>query len=447
MRAKGRTARFVPYKADPANAMDLAADHPAVVEGRTLFPGTVVGPFESAAFLVSGKNSPKTGGMVEKGPWAGMPIFTLTLEERATCPRSCVMWRGCYGAGMPYARRNDAHDPDFIPALKAELITLVRKTCAPQHNRPKYIPPRGIVVRLHILGDFFSLRYMAMWAKLMKFLPELHVFGYTARGMWPADGDMSIATAIKELNDLYPDRWVIRWSADVPGPMRSIVVMDQTAQPNVIICPAQTSKSESCSTCGLCWLPAAKEKTIAFLRHGASHGGRRGINENFLAEIKLAMVEDADERGLLRHSVLSMADRAGVSQGAAIRGFRMLYEARQLRLLRIGSRHNPSIYQFFAEPQEEWPPEPVLPLPASKPKPVKISRDPPAKKDATPVRERKPDAPLMADRPHAHHKGGWGQPQEGSAGPFDPAAAKARVESTSQEERDRIAAQYLKGKS
>lgn len=271
MRQTGRLARFKPYKADPDRVKALEPEHPAVREGRTLFPSTVVGTFESAKFLVSGKNSPKTGDRVEKGPWAGMPIFTLTLEERATCPRSCVQFLGCYGNAMQWARRNDVSDPDFIPALKAEVITLIRQVCSKQRNRPAYVPPKGIVVRLHILGDFYSVAYVEMWAKLLAFLPELHVFGYTARQAGEPDG---IGVAIAGLNAMYPDRWVIRTSRLEPGPGCAIVVTRRPTDKNIILCPAQEDGTENCATCGLCWLPAAHRKTIAFMLHGMVPGGR-----------------------------------------------------------------------------------------------------------------------------------------------------------------------------
>ena len=54
----------------------LAADHPAVVEGRSLF--TKPAGNHSDRILVSGFNSKKIGKRVIKGRWAGMPIFTLT---------------------------------------------------------------------------------------------------------------------------------------------------------------------------------------------------------------------------------------------------------------------------------------------------------------------------------------------------------------------------------
>jgi hypothetical protein len=50
-------------------------------------------------------------------------------------------------------------------------------------------------------------------------------------------------------------------------------VMEDPKAPDVIVCPAQTSKTAACSSCGLCWAPAARSKTVAWLKHGIKRKG------------------------------------------------------------------------------------------------------------------------------------------------------------------------------
>ncbi len=249
-------ARFAGIAPDPENVLALRDDHPAILEGRTIFPNSVVGAFDSPRFLVSGHNSSKLGRDVRKGPWRGMPIFHLTLEERATCPRSCLQWATCYGNAMPYARRHDHTDPDFLPALKAEIVTLAR-----QHRD-------GFAVRLHSLGDFYSVAYVQMWADLLDALPNLRCFGYTARRE-DADDEESrrIAKAVRWLTDQAWDVFAIRMSGR-GGPQGAVVVDSAAEAGDAILCPAQTHRTEACATCALCWSSAAHDKAIAFLRHG-----------------------------------------------------------------------------------------------------------------------------------------------------------------------------------
>lgn len=230
----------------------LSAGHPAIVEARPLFPKTVPAG-ESPRLFISGMNSRKLGKQVTKGEWAGMPIYQLSLPERTTCPRHCHAWNSCYGNAMPFARR---HEPG--KALEERIPRDVAALCAAH--------PWGFVIRLHVLGDFYSVDYMKMWFTLMKEFSQLHIFGYTARD---EEHDRDIFTRIMVLNTLWPKRCSIRYSRAGPGPMHAIIIKNKDEMhPYTIACPAQTEQSECCGTCGLCWSPAAKHKTIAFIEHG-----------------------------------------------------------------------------------------------------------------------------------------------------------------------------------
>ena len=150
---------------NPAEIRPLRSDHPAVVNSRTIFPKTVVAPHDAPRLLIAGDNQRKVGGMVVKGPWDGMPIYTLTLEERATCPTRCAHWTTCYGNAMPWARRHRG-GPDLEKLLELEVSRLSRTH------------PQGYVVRLHILGDFYSDHYTHLWHLWLTAYPQLHVFGF-----------------------------------------------------------------------------------------------------------------------------------------------------------------------------------------------------------------------------------------------------------------------------
>lgn len=238
---------------DPTNVKGLPDDNAAIIEGRTLFPSTVVDPADSPALLVSGENSRKLGGHVTKGPWAGFPIYQLSLEERATCPRSCRVWNQCYGNGMQMARRH-RNTPDLLPYLRAELLDLQDEF------------PRGFVVRLHVLGDFYSVEYVEAWEVFLEDFPALHIFGYTAWQRGTPIGD-----AVKHITDRNWERFTIRFSSAEPQPQGATTIWRMPEDDTVwegIVCPAQTDKTDCCGTCGLCWSISAKEKTIVFVGHG-----------------------------------------------------------------------------------------------------------------------------------------------------------------------------------
>lgn len=243
-------SRFA-YQAERGPRSRLSEDHPAVQEGRTRYPAMVrhASGAKGRRVLKSGHNNGKIGRVVRKGKWAGYPIWTLTLEERATCPRSCKQWHDCYGNKMHFSERL-VPGPALENRISAELA---------EHQVTN---PGGFVVRLHILGDFYSVDYVVKWRDWLKKYPALHVFGYTA---WPMN-DSAIGLAVRGLRDRWPGRFVIRFSdqEDPEGWTTEVIEDALDASPGSIICPAEQHKTACCATCGLCW---ATSRKIAFLRH------------------------------------------------------------------------------------------------------------------------------------------------------------------------------------
>jgi hypothetical protein len=222
----------------------LKADHPAL-KGRTVFMKSVKDPAKVGRMLQPAVTNTKMGKgktYITRGRWRGMPLYLLSLEERKTCPKTCQQWSNCYGNNMPFANRLDHTATSFYATLTNELGTLSRKH------------PSGFAVRLHVLGDFFSMKYVRYWQRMQKNIPQLMIYGYTHRYPGTPIGD-----AIAAWND--GDRTWIRFS-DRGGAMSAnvgaAVVGDE------IQCPEEVGKTESCLTCGLCWQTT---KPIKFLEH------------------------------------------------------------------------------------------------------------------------------------------------------------------------------------
>lgn len=292
-------------------SLDLA--NPAVVGARTLFPRSVVTPSAEQRVLVSGGLNQKLGGIVTKGEWAGFPIYALTLEERATCPRTCAHWLDCYGNAMHLARRN-RHGPELLDRLTVELADLAQKH------------PQGFVVRLHTLGDFYSPEYVDFWAYAIDSLPALHVFGYTAH-----DRKSIIGAKIAAVSEKFWHRWAIRFSSSTPAPMGSTVINYMPVGPIVPegqVCPAQTEATAACATCGLCWSPAAKDKTIVFIRHGVTNIRDDG-DERAADLLAAAKALPARANGF---SLNALATAAGIPYAKAKRSAWRLIKGGQMRL-------------------------------------------------------------------------------------------------------------------
>jgi hypothetical protein len=249
----------------PLDQASLPDQHRAVIEGRTLFPTRVFNASERPRILMRGFHNSKIGDRITKGPWSGMKIFTLSLEERATCPRSCAVWSACYGNGLPVAVRFRYND-EFLALLEEELVAK-----GDEH-------PDGFAVRAHVLGDFPTLDYVAHWSLWLAMIPQMHVWGYTAH---PAASE--IGSAVRAMNGLYPSRWAFRqsvapgeplddWQAATAWEKPEMVNRNQYRAIGGVVCPVEVGASAACGTCGLCWAPAAANTRIVFLGHGTRPG-------------------------------------------------------------------------------------------------------------------------------------------------------------------------------
>jgi hypothetical protein len=228
--------------------MKLKLNHPAVIEARTIHTGSRRQVTDAVQVLKPASANSKLGkglAVIMKGAWKGFPLFTLTLEERATCPPNCERWRECYGNGMAFAHRFEAGS-----TLEAKIRREVAALAA--------LYPHGFAIRLHILGDFYSVPYVEMWAGLMENYPMLHVYGYTARNTG------AIADSLRMVRTRYGSRWWVRISSSETYSGRDIFASHDVPFVHGIVCPEQTGKTASCLTCGLCW---STSSTIKFIDH------------------------------------------------------------------------------------------------------------------------------------------------------------------------------------
>ena len=229
--------------------MKLRNMHPALKEKRTIHVKTVRQPSDVTKLLKPVSTNSKLGDggkVIRKGEWKGLPMYSLTLQERATCPATCERWAECFGNNMPFAHRVDHTSKLFLPLLHLELTELSIKY------------PQGFVVRLHVLGDFYSMKYVQFWRDALNLFPMLRVFGYTHRRP-----NTAIGTVLRALvyDAKLGERFAVRFSDSPEERFSANVGFDNEG----IVCPEQTGKTASCLTCGLCW--ALRDRPIAFMPH------------------------------------------------------------------------------------------------------------------------------------------------------------------------------------
>ena len=195
--------------------------------------------------LKKGSNNKKLGFKIIVKKWKKKRLYSLTLTERETCPESCHHWTDCYGNNMPFAHRFSV--VGLEDKLEQDIEYLLAK-----HKE-------GIVIRLHVLGDFFNIVYVKFWEDMLLEHPKLAIFGYTAR-----EHTKPIGKALWLLNNRYNERCVIRYSRNEESTSTESYAADESFEGDSFICPEQTGRVDNCASCGLCWIA---KKTVKFLSH------------------------------------------------------------------------------------------------------------------------------------------------------------------------------------
>ena len=201
--------------------------------------------------IVKNSTNIKIGKKVTKGQYLNYLFKTVTLIERETCPRDCVHWNDCYGNNMPFAHRISHKDQNLLQKrIYNELLNSTNKL---------------LLIRLHVLGDFFNVKYVKFWSIMLNTFKNIAIYGYTANNI---NSNFKISRDIaKEIIKLnYNKHSHIRFSNDLTNNFSANSYdIVKPVKGKSILCPVQENKTANCGTCGLCW--NQKTQSIIFKTH------------------------------------------------------------------------------------------------------------------------------------------------------------------------------------
>jgi hypothetical protein len=230
----------------------LDRNHAAIINSTTLYQKNVHYVDDYPHKVLKPSTNKKLGRKVLRGNLKGYPMYTLTLVERETCTSDCEHWADCYGNNMPFGHRFKTKG--LMPRLNLELDALDKKH------------PNGYLIRLHVLGDFYSVEYVKFWHKQLINRQALNIYGYSRHHHGKGNTHIwsrKIGQALLHVrNHIGFDRFAIRFSM-LPSDNLSANTEHNPAK-NAITCLVQVNKSESCGDCTLCW---TTKKPITFLDH------------------------------------------------------------------------------------------------------------------------------------------------------------------------------------
>ena len=201
--------------------------------------------------IIKDSKNVKLGKKVIKGMYNNYKLKTVTLIERETCPSDCIHWEDCYGNNMPFAHRISHEDQNLLQKrIYNELLNSTNQL---------------LLIRLHVLGDFFNVKYVKFWSIMLNTFKNIAVYGYTANNInSKIELSRDIAKEIIKLN--YSKHSHIRFSNDLTNNFsaNSYDVV-KPVKGKSILCPVQENKTANCGTCGLCW--NQKSQSIIFKTH------------------------------------------------------------------------------------------------------------------------------------------------------------------------------------
>ena len=135
---------------------------------------------------------------------------------------------------MPFAHRFIANTA-LTSKISLELDILDKKY------------PAGYVIRLHILGDFYSVGYVNFWKRQLANRPGLRIYGYTRHHPTKAIGN-----AVLSVRQAFPDTFKIRFSN---LPTDNLSASSEHVSKRGIVCPVQLDKTPNCVPVAYVGLP------------------------------------------------------------------------------------------------------------------------------------------------------------------------------------------------
>jgi hypothetical protein len=209
--------------------------------------------------LIKLSNNKKLGKQILVGRHKGKKLYSLTLVEREMgCTKNCFHWETCYGDNMPFAHRFKTNNTIIFTNILTDEINNLRK----KHKN-------GIVLRLHVLGDFIDKYYARYWAGVLASYENVSIYGYTAH-----NEKSDIGKILLEITKKFGfDRFAVRWSNNVNSKLNTAnstdfkprIIGAKNVKLNSITCLEQVNKVKNCASCGLCW--NSKINQINFITH------------------------------------------------------------------------------------------------------------------------------------------------------------------------------------
>jgi hypothetical protein len=183
-------------------------------------------------------------------------IPSFSLSSLKTCP-SKTEWckKNCY------AQKCERQYPNVKRAYAINLNATTKETFVSRMIE-EVRNSNSNVMRIHVSGDFFDVRYIYNWIRIAKMCPDITFYGYTRAwehkdllphlGILNAIPNVVLFASVDETTTRRP-----------PKSFRVAYAGDEKANNiKAVMCPQQQDKVDYCSDCKICF--NTKSKTNVF---------------------------------------------------------------------------------------------------------------------------------------------------------------------------------------
>ena len=177
-------------------------------------------------------------------------ILNFSLPPGVTCRRHVLCAEACYAVAC-YSRYPN------VRTRWDENLKLSRQEAFPETMIDEIVEKRGVVVRIHVGGDFYSERYVRKWRRIAGALPSVQFYGYTKVWEFVQSTSLNELENVNIINSVLPDGTVNF------GPLDEMVAKSKEFV--IPICPYRRGHNDDkCgATCSLC----LTEPRMLFVKH------------------------------------------------------------------------------------------------------------------------------------------------------------------------------------
>ena len=190
-------------------------------------------------------------------------VVSFSISANDTCPGK-TPWceKKCY------AKKLERIYPTVKKSYATNLVEANKRTFSLNMiNALKKIPKNTATIRIHVSGDFYSVKYINQWIKVINEYPNLQFYAYTKSWRVP-----SLLKALDKLHKL--PNLVLIASTDIDTFNKQEIVpvgwreaYSGSIKPEKFVtCLVQAGKSDTCESCKVCFKPTLKSN-IYFVPH------------------------------------------------------------------------------------------------------------------------------------------------------------------------------------